>query len=155
MELAALIKEEAIVLHLQAQSKQEAIDQMIERLNHLGYLSDVDAYQKAVLDRENQGSTGIGFGVAIPHGKSKGVKTSGLAFARLAKPIDWQSLDGNPVSMFFLIAIPEENAGNEHLQILAAISRKMIHEAFRTKLMAAKTPKDLLQILKEPEQEII
>ncbi|KXG43101.1 PTS sugar transporter subunit IIA [Tepidibacillus decaturensis] len=151
MNLSTLLKEETITLNLQATSKEDSIKKMTELMNSAGFLSDIQTYTEAVLNREKQGSTGIGFGVAIPHGKSNGVKKPGLGFARLAQPIEWESLDGNPVTMVFLIAVPEESEGNEHLQILAAISRKLIHEEFRNQLMTANTPEEILNILNTAE----
>lgn len=148
MDLTSLLKKETILLPLEVQSKEECIDKMAESLVQSGSVKDKDIYVTAVLEREIKGSTGIGFGVAIPHGKSNGVAEPGLSFARLAKPIDWQSLDGSPVSMVFMIAVPEEQVGNEHLKILMAISRKLIHEDFRNQLLEAKESDEIVSILK-------
>ncbi|WP_339063924.1 fructose PTS transporter subunit IIA [Tepidibacillus marianensis] len=148
MELSTLIKEETIALSLDASNKKEAITKLANIMTNAGYISEINVFTEAVLTREEKGSTGIGFQVAIPHGKTKGVSKPGLAFATLAHPIDWDSLDGKPVSMFFLIAVPEEQAGNEHLQILAALSRKLIHEEFRNQLMSAKTVQEVLDLIK-------
>lgn len=134
-------------MSLDVQSKEACIEKMAETLAQAGFVVEPDTYIEAVLNREKTGSTGVGFGVAIPHGKSKGVAQSGLAFAKLANPIDWQSLDGNPVSVVFLIAVPEENAGIEHLQILVSISRKLMHEDFRNQLLEAKSVDDVFRIL--------
>ena len=99
------------------------------------------------MDREKTGSTGIGFGVAIPHGKSAGVSKPGLAFAKLSRPIDWDSLDGQPVSIIFMIAVPEEATSNEHLQILIEISRKLINEDFRNRLLVVDDQQELSHLL--------
>lgn len=147
MNFTTLINEQLISLSLDVKTKEEAIKSMAEKMEQSGYVSDVMKYTEAVLAREEKGSTGVGFGVAIPHGKSEGVVKPGLAFARLTNPIDWQSLDGKPVSIFFLIAVPEENAGNEHLKILSSLSRKLIYEEFRAELQSANTPKDIINIL--------
>lgn len=147
MDLTNLLKEETILLPIDVQTKEESIEKMAESMVKAGFVTDKPSYIETVLNREKIGSTGIGFGVAIPHGKSRGVKTPGLAFARLSRPLDWQSLDGNPVSIVFLIAVPEENVGNEHLQILITISRKLMHEDFRNQLFNANTPKEVLEIL--------
>lgn len=147
MTITELLQADSIMIPLQAATKQEVIEQMAERLAAGGVLSDKAAYVEAVLNREQTGSTGIGFGVAIPHGKSKGVAQAGLAFAKLAQPVDWASLDGNPVSAVFMIAVPEEAAGNEHLKILIAISRKLIDEDFRSKLLQVRDPQELTALL--------
>ncbi len=147
MDLTNLLTEETILLPLDVKSKAECIHKMADSMVKAGFVTDKLNYIEMVLHREKTGSTGIGFGVAIPHGKSRGVAIPGLAFARLAQPVDWQSLDGNPVSVVFLIAVPEENVGNEHLQILIAISRKLMHEDFRNQLLTAQSPKAVLDIL--------
>lgn len=147
MDLTNLLKEENILLPLDVQTKEECIDKMADSMAKAGFITDKMSYVETVLNREKTGSTGIGFGVAIPHGKFRGVATPGIAFARLSQPVEWQSLDGNPVSGVFLIAVPEENAGNEHLQILIAISRKLMHENFRNQLLTAQSPKEVLGIL--------
>jgi fructose PTS system EIIA component len=147
MNLTSLLKNETILLPLDAGSRDECIERMVDRLASAGFVTDAQPYADAVLNRETTGSTGIGFGVAIPHGKSKGVAAPGLAFARLSNPVDWNAMDGKPVSMVFMIAVPEEQAGNEHLKILVALSRKLIHQEFRDQLAAAETPQDIINIL--------
>lgn len=143
MELNQLLKEEHILLDLEADTREECIQKLIKAMSHTGGVVDENVYLEAVLKREEEGTTGVGFGVAIPHGKSKGVSSPGLAFAQLKQHVDWNSLDGNPVNIVFLIAVPEEEAGSAHLQILSSISRKLIHEEFRTKLNNAVSAEDV------------
>lgn len=147
MNLTSLLKNETIQLQLEAGTRDATIEKMVDSLVGAGFVTDAKAYVDAVITRESTGSTGIGFGVAIPHGKSKGVASPGLAFARLSNPVDWNSMDGKPVSMVFLIAVPEEQAGNEHLKILVALSRKLIHQEFRDQLAGAETAQDIFNIL--------
>jgi len=147
MKLTDLLSKETVDLALEGTTKEDCIKKMADKLDQIGVLTNAESYLQSVLAREEQGSTGIGFGVAIPHGKSTGVAKPGLCFARLATPINWKSLDGNPVSIVFLIAVPEAQAGNEHLQILSSISRKLIHEEFRSKLHNATTVEDVLEAL--------
>ncbi|GLI04533.1 MULTISPECIES: PTS sugar transporter subunit IIA [Paenibacillus] len=147
MNIQALLQEQSIMIPLEASDKESCIRAMIDGLEAAGCLRDKSAYLDAVLKREETGSTGIGFGVAIPHGKSGGVSKAGLAFAKLTQPLDWQSLDGNPVSIVFMIAVPEEAAGNEHLQILIALSRKLIDEQFRQSLLNVTEPQQLIDLL--------
>ena len=147
MELNSLLKEQHIQLNLQASTREEVLQQMTDTLVQTGSVSDASAFVDEVLTREGTGSTGIGFSVAIPHGKSKGVAEPGLAYAHLDTPVDWNSMDGKPVSLVFLIAVPEEQAGNEHLKILVALSRKLIHAEFREQLAAAKTSQEIYDIL--------
>ncbi len=147
MDLTALINEGLISLNLDAKTKEETIQKMADKMQQAGSLSDINQYSKAVLERESKGSTGVGFHVAIPHGKSIGVEKPALAFAKLLNPIDWQSLDGEPVTIVFLIAVPEGDTSNEHLKILSTLSRKLIHEELRNELQAAKTEQDVMNIL--------
>jgi PTS system fructose-specific IIA component len=148
MAFAQLLTEDTIRMELDAQRKEECIEKLAATLGELDILSDQRSFVNAVLERETLGTTGIGFGIAIPHGKSSAVKRPSIAFARLKAPIDWQSLDDQPVTMVFLIAVPEESA-NEHLQILASLSRKLIHEEFRDRLANAANVQDVLDILRQ------
>lgn len=147
MDIANLLSKESIFIGLEAGSREECLDILIEGMNKAGKIADKKVYLDAVLEREEKGSTGVGFGVAIPHGKSAGVAVPGLAFARLSKPVDWNSLDGKPTEIVFLIGVPEKDAGNEHIKILVTISRKLIHEEFREKLLNAKTSEDVIAVL--------
>ncbi|WP_018131818.1 PTS sugar transporter subunit IIA [Effusibacillus pohliae] len=147
MNLTALIRPETVLLPLDAESKPQCIEKLAAAMRDAGYVTDAAAFVEAVMKREQTGSTGVGFGVAIPHGKSEGVARPGLAFAKLSEPVDWNSLDGKPVSMVFLIAVPQAHADNEHLQVLAAISRKLMHESFRNRLAEAASANDVIAAL--------
>lgn len=147
MNMTSLLSEQAILIPLDAADKNAAIDAMAGVLAESGVVTDKALYLEALHARENTGSTGIGFGVAIPHGKSAGVAKAGLAFAKFAAPLDWQSLDGEPVKAAFMIAVPEAAAGNEHLQILIAISRKLIDDEFREQLLAVEDSEQLKKLL--------
>lgn len=148
MNIHELLTEETIFLPLESGTKDTIIAQMTAGLKLSGSVTDAEQYVRDVLIREATGSTGIGFGVAIPHGKSAGVAKPGLALARLSESTDWDSLDGTPVSIVFLIAVPQENVGNEHLKILVALSRKLIHDEFRESLLNAGSKQELIDILK-------
>lgn len=147
MQLSELIQEETILLALQADSRNSCIQAMTESLVQSGSVSDAVLFMESVFNREKTGSTGIGFGVAIPHGKSAGVQSPAVAFAQFATPVDWKSLDDQPVQIAFLIAVPETSAGQDHLKILATLSRKLIHAEFRQKLICAKSATEVLEIL--------
>lgn len=147
MNIKELLHEQTISIPLEAADKESCIRAMVDGLEAAGCISNKDAYLNAVLTREGTGSTGIGFGVAIPHGKSDGVSKAGLAFAKLTQPLDWDSLDGNPVSIVFMIAVPQAVEGNEHLKILIALSRKLIDEQFRQTLLQVTEPSELMSIL--------
>ncbi len=147
MTVNELLDAKSVKIPLSAPSKEEAIRLLVDSLAEGGSVSDKAAYLEAVLQREATGSTGIGFGVAIPHGKSPGVAKAGIAFAKLDQPLEWASLDGKPVQAVFMIAVPQEAAGNEHLKILIAISRKLIDEEFRSKLLAVANYDELAALL--------
>jgi PTS system fructose-specific IIA component len=147
MVITDILTKDTINLQLNADSKTSAIEQMVSLLAEQGYVSDAGQFLADILKREESGSTGIGFGVAIPHGKSAGVTKPALAFVKFAQPVEWQSLDSKPVSMAFLIGVPQEQAGQEHLKILTTLARKLIHESFREQLLQAAAPEDVLKAL--------
>lgn len=147
MNISELLSTESIFLPSTATTREEAIQQMASGMKASGAVTDEASYVDAVMAREQQSSTGIGFGVAIPHGKSAGVAKAALAFSRFAEPIDWESLDDQPAQIAFMIGVPEANAGNEHLQILVALSRKLIHEEFRAELINAQSKQEIIDIL--------
>ncbi len=141
-----LLKKELFLPELQATTKRGAIEEMVSKLDELGLLNDKAAYLQAVLDREAEYSTGIGMGVAIPHGKSKGVSTPGLVFARSQAGVDFDSMDEKPTYLLFLVAVPEESA-DTHLKVLSSLSRKLMHQEVRESLMNASSYEAIIQIL--------
>jgi fructose PTS system EIIA component len=147
MNISEIMNKNIIFLGLKASSRDEAICTMVDRMYEHGYIIDKEKYLTAVREREAKGTTGIGFGVAIPHGKSDGVKSPCVAYARLATPVEWNSFDGKPVSNIFLIAVPQANAGNDHLKILIAISKRLMHEDFRQQLEQATTQEEILDVI--------
>ncbi|MBP2649258.1 MAG: system component, Fru family [Firmicutes bacterium] len=149
MKIMDIINDNTVFIGLDVNSQEECLKVMAEGMKKAGFVSDITTYLAAVKEREAKGSTGIGFEVAIPHGKSDGMVAPGLAFARLKTPIDWNSLDGSPVHLVFLIGVPQAAAGDEHIKILIALSRKLIHSEFREALLAVKSPTDLYQILQD------
>jgi PTS system fructose-specific IIA component len=109
----------------------------------------VEDYKKAVLHREAEFSTAMGFGIAIPHGKTAAVNEPFLCFARVTE-VDWSALDGNPVDLVFMIGVPED-AGTAHLKILAAISRKLMKQEFRDGLRSAVSAQELIEFLQNSD----
>ncbi|ANF96333.1 PTS sugar transporter subunit IIA [Paenibacillus bovis] len=147
MNIRELLSLDSIFLPSNVATREEAIQQMAEGMHSAGAVTDTAVFVQAVTAREQQSSTGIGFGVAIPHGKSAGVKRAALAFSRFEQPLEWESLDDQPAAMAFMIGVPEANAGNEHLQILVALSRKLIHDEFRAELLNAGSKQEVIDIL--------
>jgi|AntRauTorckE6833_2_1112554.scaffolds.fasta_scaffold07520_3 PTS system fructose-specific IIC component len=146
MKIAELINKDLITLSLKSTNKKDVIRELAEYLKIADKINDFDAYVKAIEEREAQGSTGVGYGVAIPHAKTESVKTPALVFGKTDTPINYESSDNDDADLFFMIAAPK-GGENLHLQTLAKLSRKLIHEEFRDALRDAKTKEDILTIL--------
>jgi PTS system fructose-specific IIA component/PTS system nitrogen regulatory IIA component len=119
---------------MKAKGKMEALDELIDILVKDGVINDSKVFKEAVLKREEEFSTGIGMGIAIPHGKSKSVNVASIAFGKSKAGVDYDSMDGEPAHLFFLIAVPEESS-DVHLRALSEISRKLMHSDVRESLM--------------------
>lgn len=145
--MTTLIDQNSVFLDADLTSKDQALKLLAEGIKASGSVSDVDLFLQDVKAREEHSSTGIGFGVAIPHGKSDGVIKPALAFARPKTPLDWDAIDGKPVSIIILLAVPKAAGGTDHLRILATISKQLIHESFRQSLLDAKTNEEIIKIL--------
>lgn len=144
--ISTVFTKELMIKELKATSKNDVIKEMVELLDQEGKLSNKDDYYTAVLKREEEFSTGIGMGVAIPHGKSSGVQEAALVFARSKNGVDYESMDGQPAHLFFLIAVPE-GANDEHLKILSTLSRKLMHSDVRESLMNAESYEEVIEIV--------
>ena len=152
MRITDLLKEEAISLQAVPKSKEEAMDALIELQEKAGNLSDKAEYKKGILAREEQGSTAIGEGIAIPHAKNAGVKQPGLAAMTVPNGVDYDSLDGQPSNLFFMIAAPEKG-GDVHLEVLSRLSTILMDEQFRKDLLTAKNKDEFLSIIDKKETE--
>jgi fructose-specific phosphotransferase system IIA component len=146
MQLSKILTPERIRVPLTASDKLAVITQLIDLLDHTGALQDRDAALDAVLKREAERTTGIGYGLAIPHGKSDGCDRLVIAAGKPAQPVDFQSLDGRPVSFVVLLVSPPDQTG-PHIQALAKISRLMNIEDFRTAVDRARTADELYQAI--------
>lgn len=151
MRITELVNEETISEQLVSRSKHDVLEELALLLTYSGKVKGKDAFLQAIYARENEGSTGIGYGVAIPHGKSSSVIEPAIAFGRSPEGIDFDSLDGNPAHLFFMIAVPED-ADNLHLQTLARLSRRLMHGSFRNELMKAGTKEDILRALSQMDE---
>jgi len=140
-----IIDETLIDLNVVGKTKEEVIGHLAQLASRQGRIQDIEKYSKAVMHRESEYSTAMGFGIAIPHGKTDAVIEPFLCFAKVDK-VDWNALDGGLVDLVFMIGVPEE-AGNTHLKILASISRKLMKEEFRNGLRNAGTATELMQFL--------
>lgn len=129
--------------------KEDIILELAKQIHGEDRLNSYDCYIQSVLDREALTTTGIGFGIAIPHGKCDSVKETTIAFGRTKEAIDWQSLDGEPTQAVFLLAVPEAHKGDEHLRIIASLSRKLIHEEFRERLFQSDSSEEIVTLISE------
>ena len=127
-----IIKKENILFDVKAKNKEEMINQMVGLFSKGGYLSDKDQFRKDVLAREEIFPTYIGFGIGVPHGKSKGVKNAGLCVAKLKNAIQWT--DDEEADFIIMSAVGDEEKGEFHLQLLSKVTRLMMHEDFRNTL---------------------
>ncbi|MDK2902204.1 MAG: fructose system component [Clostridiales bacterium] len=143
-----LINENLIDMNLEANTKEEVIKKLAQMAYKEGRVNDIDRYIEAVLKREAEYSTSVGFGVAIPHGKTDAVNEPFLGFAKV-KGIDWSAPDEKPVDLIFIIGVPEAQAGNEHLKILAKLSRRLMKDDFRQLLRQASSKTDILAAVQE------
>lgn len=141
-----LINKNLIELNIQCTKKEDVIKSLSDLIDKEKRLNDYNGYVSQVLKRESMTSTGIGFGIAIPHGKCSAVSVPAIAFGRLKNKVEWESLDDTPIKVVFLLAVPEESASDGHLKILAALSRKLLDEAFREKLFNMNDKEELLKM---------
>jgi PTS system nitrogen regulatory IIA component len=148
MDLRDLIAPEAIYPSLKAKTKKQALQELSQRAGVLTGL-DCRAILDTVLQRERLGSTGVGRGIAIPHGRMPGLKRIVSLFARLEEPIPFEALDGEPVDLIFLLLAPQD-AGADHLKALARISRLLRDQPSIDKLRASKDRAALYSVLTEP-----
>ncbi len=154
MKITDFLREKAISVNLEARNKEGVIREMVQLLVRAGEIKPADEEKivPVLLAREALGSTGIGQGVGIPHGKSNGVRQLVGAFGVSRRGIDFDSLDGEPAHIFFLLVAPEDSAG-PHLKALARISRLLKDRYFRESLKESKDEKQVLKIIQQEDQK--
>lgn len=152
MKIMDFLNEKAVSANLKAQDKAGVIRELVEMLSKAGAIKDKEELINALLSREALGSTGIGQGIGIPHSKSNKVKELVAAFGLSRKGVNFESLDGEPVYIFFLLVAPEESAG-PHLKALARISRLLKDKYFRDILREAKDEKDIIRIITDEDEK--
>jgi len=150
MKLSKFCGEDLISFELKRESKNEVISELVNLSSGSKIVKDGSELLKDILEREKLVTTGVGYGVAFPHAKSKAVKGIVIAFGRSKKGVDFDSMDKKPVHIFFLIAAPEDAIG-AHLNVMARLSYLMKSEKNRDKLMKIKSPKELLEVLDSVE----
>jgi len=152
MKLSELIDEDYILPELKAKDKKGVLEELVDALVRRKPSIDKKTLVKVLLERERLGSTGIGDGVAIPHGKFHGITQPIISFGRSRKGLDFESMDGEPVFLFFLLVAPE-NSASIHLKALAKIAKILKNSAFRKALMEAPSKKDLYQTIIQNDED--
>lgn len=152
MKVTELLRKDIMLMDLQSTTKNEVIDEMIASLEKHHVINNADQFKEAILKREEQATTGLGNGIAMPHAKTAAVNEATVLFAKSNKGVDYESLDGEPTYLFFMIAVPD-GAYDTHLQALAALSRSLLDEKFIEGLKSAKTPDEVVNIFQKREEE--
>ncbi|MCW1242650.1 MULTISPECIES: PTS fructose transporter subunit IIABC [Bacillus] len=152
MKITELLKRDTVIMNLTASNKEAVIDELVEKLDGANRLNSKVEFKEAILKRESQSTTGIGEGIAIPHAKTKAVKQPAICFGRSVSGINYESLDGQPAHLFFMIAA-SEGANNTHLETLSRLSTLLMDEGFRKQLLEAKDEEELLRLFDEKENE--
>lgn len=150
MNITDILDEDSIIAELNARDKKGVLEELVSVLVKHGRLPDREKPVEVLLERERLGSTGIGDGIAIPHGKLKGIQGIICSFGRTKSGIDFQSIDEKPTHLFFLLLAPEDSA-SEHLQALARLSRLLKDDQLRKRLLEADSKEDIYRIITEED----
>ena len=153
MVLTEILDPKCVIVPMQATQKRQAIEELVDRLAEQGRTSDRDKLLAAVMEREATRTTGIGNGLAIPHGKCSSVSDLVMAIGKPKTPIDFEAIDGKPVSLIVLLASPFDQTG-PHIQALARISRLMTIESFRQRLIEANSADALFDMIRRQEAQM-
>ncbi|ARY91439.1 MULTISPECIES: fructose-specific PTS transporter subunit EIIC [Lacticaseibacillus] len=152
MDIRDLLLKNVMIMDLKGTTKEAVINEMVDKYHAEGIVTDADEYRQDILKREAESTTGIGEGIAMPHAKDSAVTRATVLFAKSAKGVDFNALDGQPVHLFFMIAAPE-GANNEHLAALAALSSLLINPKLVADLKQAKTPDEVLDLFGKAQAE--
>jgi PTS system nitrogen regulatory IIA component len=152
MNITDILGKESIVAELTARDKKSVLEELVAVLFDHGRVRDKEKAVQVLLERERLGSTGIGDGIAIPHGKLKEIKNIICSFGRTSAGIDFQSIDEKPAHLFFLLLAPEDSA-SEHLQALARLSRLLKDDHLRKRLLEADSQEDIYRIITEEDAQ--
>jgi fructose-specific phosphotransferase system IIA component len=154
MKVSELLKPEFIISDLKGETKEEIINELIDLFKNDLRVDDIEKVRSAVLDREKVMSTGVGKGFAIPHGKTNAVKEIVGAFGKIKDGIDYESLDGNPVQLVFLL-VGKDNLISTHIKLLSRISRLMNKDDFRHRLTEAVDADEIVKLFSEEEEHFL
>ncbi|MDY7433805.1 PTS fructose transporter subunit IIABC [Bacillus sp. V26] len=134
---------------LSGETRDDIIDEMIQKLSRTGMLHSESGFKEAIMNREQEGTTAIGMNIAIPHGKSDAVKKPSVVFGIKRSGIEWNSLDGSEAKLIFMIAVPKDSGGNQHLKLLQMLSRKLMDDSYRERLLSVQTKEEAYKLLDE------
>ncbi len=152
MALTELMNEKLINLDLKANNKIDVITELADLMYGSGEIKDKELFLESVIEREGMGSTGIGYGVAIPHCRADIAKRLIIAFGRSNEEVEFDAIDNRKVNLFFMLAAPKQDAG-AYLKALAELCRLLNQEEFRKTLMNAQSPKEVIDIIDRYEKE--
>ncbi|MGD8290815.1 MAG: PTS sugar transporter subunit IIA [Desulfobacterales bacterium] len=151
MKICEVLDRKSILPDLKARNKLGVLEELVVPVAEIAGVTQ-DELTKVLMDRERLGSTGIGGGIGIPHGKMKNLESLVLGFGLSRKGVDFESLDGRPTHIFFLLVTPENSTGL-HLKLLARISRILKNDPFKTRLLEASDSEEIFGIIKEEDEE--
>ena len=152
MKIQDLLRKDVMLLDLQATEKPAVIEEMIKSLVDHGYVTDFETFKEGILAREALTSTGLGEGIAMPHSKNSAVKEATVLFAKSNKGVDYESLDGQPTDLFFMIAAPE-GANDTHLAALAELSQYLMKDGFADKLRKVSSPDEVIALFDQASEK--
>ena len=153
MKIQDLLRKDVMLLDLQATEKKAVIEEMIQSLVDDGYVTDFETFKEGILAREALTSTGLGDGIAMPHSKNTAVKEATVLFAKSNKGVDYESLDGQPTDLFFMIAAPE-GANDTHLAALAELSQYLMKDGFADKLRQVTSPDQVIELFDQASEKV-
>lgn len=148
MRIKDILSPDSMIMELKAKNKEDAIKEMADLEVATDIVNDEDAFIKSIWARENESTTGIGGGIAMPHARNKYINKARVLFAKSKEGIDYNSLDGQPVHLFFMITAPD-GADNTHLQALAKLSGLLIDPDLVEALKNAKTPEEVIDLFEK------
>lgn len=149
MKIAEVLSKNLMSFDIHGNSKREVIENIADLMVDNGIVVNKSDYVDSVMEREYEGTTGVGNGIAIPHGKSLSVKKAAVAFVKLKQNVDWQALDDKPVNMVFLLAIPEHSQTSDHLKVLSRLATSLMDDNVIKSLEKSTTEDEVIHALKE------
>lgn len=146
MNITSVLTEDQMIMNLEKNNQVDVIQSMTDLLVKKNIVTDEKVFFDSVMEREQHSTTGIGNGIAIPHGKSDAVKEPAIIYAKLAQPVEWQSLDDKPVEVVIMLAIPEAHQGDTHLKLLSEIAIKLMDDELVQELKQEDVPANIIKL---------